>query len=108
MTPRSATSSATGFATGRTGRPRSESRKAISIDLFIADPDRIGRGLGRQMLRRYVETVAFPAYPDERLCWIGHQLENGAAIACSKASGFTAVREYVEEGKDFVLLVRER
>ncbi len=60
------------------------------------------------MLSRYVETVAFPAYPDERLCWIGHQVANGATIACSKASGFTAVREYDEEGKDFVLLVRER
>ncbi len=82
--------------------------EGISIDLFIADPNLVGRGLGRRMLKRYVETVAFAAYPDERLCWIGHELENVAARACSEASGFVAVREYVEEGKPFVLLVQER
>ena len=85
-----------------------ETPEGISIDLFIADPDLIGRGVGRRMLARYVEAIAFPFYPDERLCWIGHQLENVAARACSEACGFVAVREYIEDGKPYVLLVRGR
>jgi len=82
--------------------------EGISIDLFIADPALIGRGLGRRMLSGYVELVAFPAYPAERKCWIGHELENVAARACSEAAGFAPVREYVEDGKPCLLLVRER
>jgi aminoglycoside 6'-N-acetyltransferase len=85
-----------------------ETTEGISIDLFIADPDLIGRGLGRRMLARYVEAIAFPFYPDERLCWIGHQLENVAARACSEACGFAAAREYIEEGRPYVLLGRGR
>ncbi len=85
-----------------------ETREGISIDLFIADSDLIGRGLGRRMLGQYVEAVAFPFYPDERMCWIGHQLENVAARACSEASGFAPVREYVEYGKRHVLLSLSR
>jgi RimJ/RimL family protein N-acetyltransferase len=84
-----------------------ETPEGIAIDLFIADPDRVGRGLGRRMLTAYVETVAFAAYPDERLCWISHEQENGAARACSEASGFMAVRTFVEDGKPSILLVRE-
>jgi len=85
-----------------------ETTEGISIDLFIANPDLIGRGVGRRMLAQYVEAIAFPFYPDERLCWIGHQLENMAARACSEACGFVATREYIEEGKPYVLLVRQR
>jgi aminoglycoside 6'-N-acetyltransferase len=85
-----------------------ETTEGISVDLFIADPKLIGRGLGRRMLAGYVERVAFPFYPDERLCWIGHELENLAARACSEACGFVPVREYLEEGRRYVLLVRGR
>jgi hypothetical protein len=60
------------------------------------------------MLAGYVEDVAFALYPDEQLCWIGHEIENAQAQACSRAAGFTPVGEYVEEGKPFVLLVRRR
>ena len=85
-----------------------QTTEGISIDLFIAEPELIGRGLGRQMLARYLDAVAFPLYPDERLCWIGHQLPNLAALACSEACGFAAERQCIEDGKPYVLLVRER
>jgi aminoglycoside 6'-N-acetyltransferase len=85
-----------------------ETTEGISVDLFIADPALIGRGLGRRMLAQYVEAVAFSLYPHERLCWIGHQLANVAARACSEACGFTAARQYLEEGRPYVLLVRAR
>jgi aminoglycoside 6'-N-acetyltransferase len=85
-----------------------ETTEGISIDLFIADPDLIGLGFGRRMLAQYVDAVAFPLYPQERFCWIGHQLENLAARTCSEACGFVAMRQYIEDGRSYVLLVRER
>jgi len=79
----------------------------VSIDLFIGEPSLIGRGIGRRMLSGYVEQVAFPQHPEERLCWIGHELENVPARRCSAAAGFVPVREYVEDGNQSVLMVRQ-
>jgi aminoglycoside 6'-N-acetyltransferase len=79
----------------------------VSIDLFIGEPDLIGQGVGRRMLSGYVEHVAFPQHPKERLCWIGHELENVAARRCSAAAGFVPVREYVEDGNRCILMVRQ-
>ncbi|HEY1751088.1 MAG TPA: GNAT family N-acetyltransferase [Caulobacteraceae bacterium] len=79
----------------------------ISIDLFIGEADLIGRGTGRQMLAGYVEQVAFPTYPSERLCWIAHELENLPARRCSAAAGFTPVREFVEDARPSILMVRQ-
>ena len=78
----------------------------VSIDLFIAEPSMLGRGLGRSMLRGYVEQVVLPMHPHEQWCWIGHDAENLAARACSEAAGFTYVRDYVEDGAPCVLLRR--
>ncbi len=78
----------------------------VSIDLFIAEPTMLGRGLGRAMLRGYVEQVALPMHPQEQWCWIGHAAENHAARACSEAAGFTDVRDYVEDAVRCVLLRR--
>jgi aminoglycoside 6'-N-acetyltransferase len=79
----------------------------ISVDLFIGEIGLIGRGVGRRMLEGYVEQVALPLYPAERVCWIGHELENVAARRCSAAAGFTPVREYDEEGRRYILMVRQ-
>jgi len=79
----------------------------VSIDLFIGEAALIGHGVGRRMLAGYVDQVAFPQHPDERLCWIGHELENAAARGCSAAAGFVPVREYVEDGARCVLMVRQ-
>ncbi|HEX3919145.1 MAG TPA: GNAT family N-acetyltransferase [Caulobacteraceae bacterium] len=79
----------------------------ISIDLFIGEAELIGRGTGRQMLGGYVEQVAFPTYPSERLCWIAHELENLPARRCSAAAGFAPVREFVEDGHPSILMVRQ-
>jgi len=81
--------------------------QGISIDLFIGEPGLIGRGIGRRMLGGFVDEVAFPQYPEERLCWIGHELANVAARKCSAAAGFVPVREYVEDGNPCVLMVRQ-
>jgi len=82
--------------------------QGISIDLFVGEPELIGRGIGRRMLDGYVAQVAFPRFPDEQLCWIGHELENTRARACSASVGFSPVRQYDEDGARYVLLVRQR
>jgi aminoglycoside 6'-N-acetyltransferase len=79
----------------------------ISVDLFIGEIGLIGKGVGRRMLGGYVDQVALPLYPAERVCWIGHELENTAARKCSAAAGFTPVREYDEEGRRYILMVRQ-
>jgi aminoglycoside 6'-N-acetyltransferase len=78
----------------------------VAIDLLIGEPARIGGGVGRRMLRGYVDAVAFPLHPAERLCWIAHELENLPARRCSLAAGFTPVREFLEDGIPSILLVR--
>lgn len=78
----------------------------LAIDLFIGEPDLIGRGLGRRMLGGYVE-VTLRLHPDERLCWIAHELENQAARACSAAAGFSPVKTFLDEGRASILMVRQ-
>lgn len=79
----------------------------LSVDLCIGEPELIGQGLGRRMLAGYVEQVAFARYPQERLCWIVHVLENTAARNCSAAAGFSPVRTFIDEGRPSILMVRQ-
>jgi len=82
--------------------------EGLSIDLFIGEPDMMGRGFGRKMLHDYVVRVAFPLYPDESKCFICHELKNIRARACSVAAGFQPVRQVVEGGTPSELLVFHR
>ena len=59
------------------------------------------------MLAGYVDRVAHRLHPGERVCWIGHELQNIAARRCSAAAGFTPVREYDEDGRRYILMVRQ-
>lgn len=83
-----------------------EVEEGVSVDLFIGETSLIGQGVGRRMLSGYVDQVALPLHPGERICWIGHELENVAARRCSAAAGFSPVREYDEEGRRYILLRR--
>jgi aminoglycoside 6'-N-acetyltransferase len=77
----------------------------ISIDLFIGEPEFLGRGLGKKMLRQYLMDVAFPLHPGERRCFICHEAENAAALACSRSAGFEFLRDVMEAGLPCRLLV---
>ena len=85
-----------------------QAKEGIGVDLAIIDPAKLGRGFGRAMLVSYLSDVAFPLYPGESKCFIGHDLENEAAIACSRSVGFEYVRDFVEDGIPSGLFVRER
>ncbi len=78
----------------------------VAIDLFIGEPGLIGRGIGRRMLDGFVK-VALGRYPDERLCWIAHELENHAARQCSTAAGFSPVKTFLDDGRASILMVRQ-
>ena len=70
----------------------------IGVDLFIAEPTLIGRGLGRDMLAAYLAQVAFPLFPGEQTAWIAHEIANTAARVCSEAVGFHHCHDFLEHG----------
>jgi aminoglycoside 6'-N-acetyltransferase len=80
----------------------------LSIDLYIGEPEFVGRGYGRAMLAGYVRDVAFARFPDARLCYIAHAVTNAPAIACSEAVGFRYLSAFDEDGVPMRLLVLER
>jgi aminoglycoside 6'-N-acetyltransferase len=82
--------------------------EGIGVDLAIFEPALVGKGLGRAMLRGYLAEIAFPLYPAESKCFIGHDHENAAGLANSRAVGFRRVRDFVEDGRRSTLLVFER
>jgi aminoglycoside 6'-N-acetyltransferase len=79
----------------------------VSVDLFIGEIGLVGKGLGRRMLAGHVAQVAHPLYPCETVCWMGHELKNTAARRCSAGAGFTEIREYDEEGRRHILMMRQ-
>ena len=79
-----------------------------SIDFYIGEPDRLGRGLGKRMERSYVLDVVFPLYPHESNCYVCHEAANLAALACSQAAGFRPLRDVTEAGQASRLLVFPR
>lgn len=76
----------------------------IGVDLYIAEPVLIGRGLGKVMLAAYLTEVAFPVFPGETTAWIAHDTANAAAKACSRAVGFTPAGRFIENGRPTDLL----
>ncbi|WP_340646432.1 GNAT family N-acetyltransferase [Phenylobacterium sp.] len=70
----------------------------VSLDLHIGDPAFVGRGLGRAMLGGYVGEVALPHYA-ERRAYIAHDLDNAAALACSRSVGFKPLAQFLEDGE---------
>lgn len=72
--------------------------RGIGVDLFIAEPELIGRGFGKRMLGLYLKDVAFPLFPEEGICFIGHALANDAGRRNSESLGFRSAREFLEDG----------
>lgn len=78
----------------------------ISLDLHIGEPAFLGQGLGRAMLGAYARGLALPHFA-QTTAYIAHELANTAALACSKAVGFTPLRAFVEDGEPMLLLKLE-
>ena len=69
-------------------------RPAIGIDLFIGEPDLVGRGHGPALIRAFLRE-AFPRYGVD-LCVIGPSRSNHAAIRAYEKAGFRFLKTYLE------------
>ena len=85
-----------------------DSPDGIGVDLAILEPSMLRRGFGQEMLAAYLRDIAFPLFPREHRCFIAHETDNRAAIACSRAVGFEFAGEFSEDGIPSLLLVLYR
>lgn len=70
-------------------------RPGFGIDLFVGEPDLIGRGHGPALIRAFLRDVAFPRYGLE-LCVIGPARSNVSAIRAYEKAGFSFLKMYLE------------
>ena len=70
-------------------------RPALGIDLFIGEPELIGRGHGPALIRAFLRDVAFPRYGVD-LCVIGPTRSNAGAIRAYEKAGFRFLKNYLE------------
>jgi RimJ/RimL family protein N-acetyltransferase len=79
------------------------------VDLFIAEPDLVGRGLGSEVLRRFVDEIVF-AEASVHACIADPEVDNVASIRAFEKAGFARVREFVDpsDGRSHALVRRER
>ncbi|MDQ2951853.1 MAG: acetyltransferase [Chloroflexota bacterium] len=68
---------------------------AISIDVFIGEPELIGKGHGTALMRAFLP-LAFERYRLD-YCVIGPSKSNIAAIRSYEKAGFRHLKEYREE-----------
>ena len=70
-------------------------RPALGIDLYIGEPELIGRGHGPALIRAFLRDVAFAKYGVD-LCVIGPTRSNVAAIRAYEKAGFRFLKTYLE------------
>jgi aminoglycoside 6'-N-acetyltransferase len=68
--------------------------QGAGIDLFIGEPDVINKGIGTEVIKRFVEDVVF-ADPSIDTCIIDPEITNTAAIRAYEKAGFVPVRTVV-------------
>ena len=65
--------------------------QGAGIDLFIGEPDLVNKGIGTEVINRFVEYVVF-ADASITQCVIDPEIKNAAAIRAYTKAGFTPVR----------------
>jgi len=82
---------------------------AAGIDLFIADLDLTGQGIGSEMLRRFVSEIVF-AEPTTRSCIADPEIVNLASVRAFEKAGFRVVKEFLDprDGKTHALVRLDR
>jgi aminoglycoside 6'-N-acetyltransferase len=67
------------------------------VDLFLAEEEQLGRGLGTRVLEEFVQRVVF-AVPATRACIADPDAENRPSLRAFEKAGFSTVRELVDPG----------
>jgi aminoglycoside 6'-N-acetyltransferase len=82
---------------------------AAGVDLFIADSELTARGVGSEMLRRFVSEIVF-AEPTTRYCLADPEAGNLASARAFEKAGFRVVGEFLDprDGKMHVLVRLDR
>jgi len=76
-----------------------EGEGTAGLDLFIGEEEQTGRGLGTEMIRRFVDEIVF-ARPETTACVADPDLRNTASLRAFEKAGFQAVREFVDPEDD--------
>jgi len=86
-----------------------EGEGTAGVDLYIADESLTGRGLGTELLRRFVEEIVF-AHPETTAATADPDKRNIASIRAFEKAGFRIVREFhdPEDDAPHLLVRRER
>ena len=79
------------------------------VDLFLAEEQQLGRGVGTRVLAQFVRDVVF-AVPATRACVADPDAENRSSLRAFEKAGFFAVRQFVdpEDGRAHVLMRIDR
>jgi RimJ/RimL family protein N-acetyltransferase len=79
------------------------------VDLFVAEEELTGKGLGTEVLRSFVRDVVF-ANPDVTACIADPDARNAASIRAFEKAGFRRVGEFLEpeDGQMHALVRLER
>jgi RimJ/RimL family protein N-acetyltransferase len=86
-----------------------EGEGAAGVDLFIGEEAMTGRGLGTELLERFVEEIVF-ARPGTTAATADPDVRNVASMRAFEKAGFRAVREFVDpsDGQVHALVRRGR
>jgi RimJ/RimL family protein N-acetyltransferase len=75
------------------------------LDLYIAEPELLGRGLGPKIIRRFADEVVFTD-PSITACIADPELANTRSVRAFEKAGFQAVGEFDRAGDRPRVLVR--
>jgi RimJ/RimL family protein N-acetyltransferase len=79
------------------------------VDLFIAEAELVGRGLGTEVLKTFVAEMVF-ADPGIHACIADPDVDNVASLRAFEKAGFTRVRDFVDpaDQRPHALMRRDR
>ena len=81
--------------------------EAAGVDLFVGEPDAVGRGLGPEILREFARTIAF-ARPETTALVATVEEANRRSWRAFEKAGFRHVRDVEEDGLPHRLMRLER
>jgi RimJ/RimL family protein N-acetyltransferase len=86
-----------------------EGEGAAGVDIFIAEPDLLGKGVGSEALRRFVSEIVF-VQPTTNYCIADPEASNIASVRAFQKAGFYVVEEFLDprDSKTRVLVRLDR
>lgn len=82
---------------------------AAGVDLLLGEPELTGRGIGTELLRRFVAEIVF-ARGTTMSCVADPDVRNAASLSAFQKAGFRRVGEFVDpdDGQTHALVRRDR